>query len=90
MNKEEKKKMSIDYKNKTKNDFIKSIPIEISQLHALLDFVDLELSQQCDHSFRFTLRFLAKNNIDSETVIPWLNSQGVFCDCEIFNIEDQI
>jgi hypothetical protein len=65
-----------------------SMPLSLDQLKALLDFLDAH-ADGCDHSLRETLSFLRAAGLDVEAVVPWLESHGGFCDCEVLaNLED--
>jgi hypothetical protein len=65
------------------------IPIARSDLSALFNYLDGALEQGCDHSLRFTREFLERRSLDEAATVPWLNSYGGFCDCEVLaNGED--
>jgi len=68
----------------------KQLPMSLAQLHGLLDALDRELATGCDHSLQHTQAYLRSQSLAPETVIPWLEEHGGFCDCEVLaNIEEE-
>jgi len=42
----------------------------------------------CDHDHTYTREFLKTRNIDTESVIAWLESKHGYCDCEVmYNVD---
>jgi Protein of unknown function (DUF2695) len=37
----------------------------------------------CDHTYRFTNKWISENKQKSSPVFEWLEENGGFCDCEI-------
>ena len=69
---------------------IEQMPISLNELGNLFDHLDEELGVQgCDHSSKITSAFLSKKNLKPELILPWLEEQGGYCDCEILaNVEE--
>lgn len=68
---------------------IEEMPISLPHLGQLFDYLDEKLEKGCDHTSKFTLAFLESNNLNRENILPWLQEQGGFCDCEILaNVEE--
>ncbi len=68
---------------------IEEMPISLSHLGQLFDYLDVKLEEGCDHTPKITIDFLDSINLDSEKVLSWLQDQGGFCDCEILaNVEE--
>jgi len=86
MNANKEKKDS--WKEQERQKLIASVPISITNLRALFDYLDRENPPPCDHTLRETTEFLQKRGLDVARVISWLREQGGFCDCEvIFNVD---
>ena len=70
---------------------LESLPMEIATLQDLLSYLNKDTAPTCNHSYRETIEFLKSRNIDPVTVIPWLQENGGFCDCEvIYNVYDAV
>lgn len=68
---------------------IEEMPISLTHLGQLFDHLDEKLEECCDHTPRITAAFLKSNNLNPESILPWLQEQGGFCDCEILaNVEE--
>lgn len=68
---------------------VAALPLPLEALRALFDHLDDALGAGCDHSLRFTRRFLQQQALADEAVIPWLQAHGGYCDCEVLaNVED--
>jgi hypothetical protein len=69
--------------------FFASLPATKAELEALFEFIEDELYEdECDHTSRFAMQFLMKNNLPFPKIIAWLNANGGYCDCKIMeNIE---
>ena len=68
---------------------IEEMPISLAHLGQLFDYLDVELEEGCDHTPKITTAFLTSNNLNTESILPWLQEQGGFCDCEILaNVEE--
>jgi hypothetical protein len=68
---------------------IAALPLPREALTALFDHLDQALGAACDHSLRFTRQFLQQQALDEATVVPWLQANGGYCDCEVLaNVED--
>ena len=62
---------------------IEEMPISLVYLGQLFDYLDVELEDGCDHTPRITTAFLTSKDLSPENILPWLQDQGGFCDCEI-------
>ena len=69
-----------------------ALPLPATVLHSLFDTLDAALtSAPCDHTLRLTTQWLSSHGHDPQSVIPWLQSQGGFCDCEVLaNVEEKV
>jgi hypothetical protein len=66
-----------------------AMPISKDDLRALFEHLDQPNPAPCSHTLRETLEFLEERGLDPEKTVPWLQSYGGFCDCEvIFNVTD--
>jgi hypothetical protein len=66
------------------------LPLSKAELKALFQYVDHRLDERgCDHTLTHTLEFIAQRNLRPETIVPWLNEYGGYCDCEVIaNVEE--
>jgi len=65
------------------------MPISLVHLGQLFDHLDIELGDGCDHTPRITTAFITNKDLSPENILPWLQDQGGFCDCEILaNVEE--
>lgn len=76
-----------------------AMPVAEEQLRTLFEFIDETAHTPdadgnmpgCDHTFRFTTQWAARNNLDPIDLYQFLNAHGGFCDCEVcFNVEPDI
>ncbi|WP_211826667.1 DUF2695 domain-containing protein [Kistimonas asteriae] len=68
---------------------IEEMPISLAHLGQLFDHLDTDLENGCDHTSKITTAFLASHNLKIESILPWLQDQGGYCDCEILaNVEE--
>ena len=85
LRKEELKKA---LREQERQKLIASIPMPHTDLRALFDFLDG--ISQCDHTLRQTNQFLEQRKLDANRIIPWLQENGGYCDCEVTaNVEDK-
>lgn len=73
------------------NKAIEKMPISIKNLAALFDQLDEVLGNEgCDHTPKITRTFFEEQDLDFEKILPWLEEQGGYCDCEILaNVEEK-
>ena len=66
------------------------MPLSLQDLGSFFDYLDEHVGNEgCDHTRKITSRFLASKKLNQDLVLPWLEAQGGFCDCEILaNVED--
>ncbi|HRH42899.1 MAG TPA: DUF2695 domain-containing protein [Pyrinomonadaceae bacterium] len=71
--------------------YFTSLPFTKEQIEALFEYIEDELYEvDCDHTSRFALQFMMKNNLPFPKIIAWLNANGGYCDCKIMeNIEKE-
>jgi hypothetical protein len=83
LNRDRKKAWKTEQKVLARNTF----PLSDELLESLFKFVETSVDANgCDHSRRFTEKWLGLNKVSPESVLRWLESNGGFCDCEvIFN-----
>ncbi len=61
-----------------------AFPLPNNSLASLFEFVDVSVGMDgCDHSRRFTEKWLDANQVARAPVLSWLESNGGFCDCEV-------
>lgn len=61
-----------------------SMPAPADLLMAVFANVDAALvATPCDHTSRLTRAALALRGLSPEVVLPWLESHGGYCDCEV-------
>ena len=91
MDKDQKKRLKAEFKRKEQDALKSSIPMEIDELKDLLSFLDREDVPPCDHTLKETIGFLKSRNLMPETIVPWLQEHGGYCDCEvIFNVYNDV
>jgi hypothetical protein len=80
-----------EFKRKEKEDFILSLPMQVSNFLELFDELNDKLEDNlCNHTLKHTEHFLNKQKLPSHNIIPWLNAHGGYCDCEVlFNVEEK-
>lgn len=66
------------------------MPVSFKELAALFDHLDEQPGLQgCDHTPKATRTFLESQGLNAETILPWLEGYGGYCDCEILaNVEE--
>lgn len=71
--------------------FRATLPVAPELLLALFDFIDQQLDDSdCDNTLKFTMLFISQRGLETGSVIPWLESLGGFCDCEVLaNVEER-
>lgn len=66
------------------------MPISRPQLSALFHDLDVALKDGCDHTLSFTVAYLRSHGLSETLIIPWLQKQGGYCDCEVLaNVEER-
>jgi hypothetical protein len=61
-----------------------AFPVPDEVLDALFRAVEADVEEHgCDHSLRFTERWIADNKQKREPMLAWLKDNGGFCDCEV-------
>lgn len=84
------RKLKDAWKRRERDALIASIPLAHEVLRDLFDYLDRENPPPCDHTLRETVEFLTTRGIDPHRVVPWLQSHGGYCDCEvIYNVEEK-
>jgi len=69
-----------------KKKAIEEMPISLSDLGKLFDHLE---SDGCDHTPKITVAFLGGRKLNQNEILPWLEEQGGYCDCEILaNVEE--
>jgi hypothetical protein len=88
--KENRKEILRQLREKEKEDFNKSLPMDKESFAELFDYLDERLAEGCDHTVTMTLDFLKEKEIKNiDKVVEWLNDKGGYCDCEVLaNVED--
>jgi hypothetical protein len=67
-----------------------AFPIPSEILESLFAFVEAKVGKEgCDHTHRFTDRWLSENKQPRTPILEWLEEHGGFCDCEVIaNAQD--
>ena len=88
--KENRKEILRQLKEKEKADFNKSLPMDKVTFNELFDYLDEKLGDGCDHTMTMTVDFLKQKEIKNiDQVVEWLNDKGGYCDCEVLaNVEE--
>jgi hypothetical protein len=61
-----------------------AFPLSDADLSAMFEELDDQLERDpCDHTLRFTMRWLASSGHASGPVVDWLRDNGGYCDCEV-------
>ena len=68
------------------------VPLPFDVLRKLFDAVNVALTEVgCDDSRRLTEAWLASHGHDLDRVLPWLDDNGGYCDCEVLmNVEPHV
>lgn len=92
MDKSRKKELLRKFKNEEKEELINSLPFSTEVFEDLFDYIDEVLEiHGCDHTLKYTKKFLKDNNLPLKESVEWLEENGGYCDCEVLgNIEDKI
>ena len=67
------------------------LPLSKSHLADLFAYLRVQFDENgCDHSLRFSERFLTDRGLDVGSVTSWLIDNGGGCDCEVLaNVESE-
>ena len=67
-----------------------AFPLGDAELAALFAAVEASLELvSCDHTLRHSLAWLAEQGHASDEIVPWLQDNGGYCDCEVVaNVRD--
>jgi malonyl CoA-acyl carrier protein transacylase len=89
--KENRKEILRQLKEKEKADFNNSLPLDKDIFNELFNYLDERLGEGCDHTMNKTVNFLKQKEIKNiDQVIEWLNDNGSYCDCEVLaNVEEK-
>lgn len=90
--KERKKQIKRELKQKAQDEFEKNLPMSRINFQDLFNYLDEKLSEvECDDTFKTTKEFLNNNGIkDLNKIENWLKENGGYCDCEVlYNIEEK-
>src|SRR4051812_23432187 len=90
--KEKRKQLLKDLKEKQLQAFEESLPMSRALFKDLFGYLDQQLGNQgCDDTLRLTEQFLLNTRvINIVEVLQWLRDHGGYCDCEVLsNVEEQ-
>lgn len=91
MTPEEKKKLKAKFKADEEKKMLESIPMKIGDLKDMLTYLNRVDAPPCNHKLTDTEAWLSTKGIQPSLVIPWLNENGGYCDCEvIYNVYDAV
>ncbi len=67
-----------------------AFPLSSELLESLFTFVEAQVDNEgCDHTHRFTERWVSENTQQHTQIFEWLEENGGFCDCEVIaNAQD--
>jgi hypothetical protein len=61
-----------------------AFPLSNDHIEEMFKAVEEQVEEGgCDHSLRFTMQWLAKQQQPADKVIAWLEKHGGYCDCEV-------
>jgi hypothetical protein len=61
-----------------------AFPLPSELLESLFTSVETRVGEKgCDHTYRFTDRWLSEHKQPRASVLEWLEEHGGFCDCEV-------
>lgn len=84
--KQRRRQILTEIKEKEYREFINSIPLDKKILLKLFDYLDHELGKRdCDNDYKITDSFLKKKGIKNDKIFEWFKKNGGYCDCEILN-----
>lgn len=64
--------------------FLDSLPAGQQTVSELLDYLEDELfEQECDHSLRFSMKFMMDRGLNFPKLTSWLSNNGGYCDCKV-------
>ena len=90
--KERRKQLLNELREKAREEFENSLPMDKSKFVSLFDYLDSELgAKECEDDHTMTRAYLNTIGIENaEDVLGWLAVNGGYCDCEILaNVEEQ-
>jgi hypothetical protein len=92
MDKESKKAMRKAVRARERAAARAAFPLAPSQLKSLFDWLDMQLeNDRCDHTLTMTRAWLEQQRLDVRAVVPWLEDNGGYCDCEVLaNVEQHV
>jgi hypothetical protein len=70
-------------KKEPKREIKASRPISKKNLIDLLNFLNRKDRPRCNNTFKETIKFLRQRKLDVDEIIPWLQDEGGYCDCEV-------
>jgi Protein of unknown function (DUF2695) len=88
--KERRKKIMEELRQKADEEFELSLPADRSIFKNLFDYLDEQLEEHgCDNTLKLTAKFLSDNKFtNADTVMNWLGGHSGYCDCEVLaNVE---
>ncbi|GAI34917.1 unnamed protein product [marine sediment metagenome] len=56
---------------------------EFDELYNFLKHSSVLISDNCDNTYKFTVKWLKKNGFNVEKSLKWLSNKGGYCDCEV-------
>ena len=64
--------------------FLDSLPEGQETVSELLDYLEDELfDQECDHSLRYSMKFMMDRGLNFPKLTSWLSNNGGYCDCKV-------
>ena len=92
MTADKKKQILKAWKTSKKAEAREGFPAPLNSLEELFEWVDQALDEYgCDHTYRFTLQWIENAGLREKTIVPWLQANGGYCDCEVIaNVEQYV
>jgi len=92
MDKAEQKAIKKALRDKEREAFLESLPIDRNELESLFGYLDEELEKrECDNKLSLTETYCAMHSLDFPVLKVWLEKNGGYCDCEVmFNVTDKL
>ena len=92
VDKERKKRLRKEVRAKERATARAAFPLPAAELRHLFDWLNEKLGvEDCDRTLRLTFVWMEARGHDPAAVVPWLEDNGGFCDCEVLaNVEQNV
>lgn len=88
--KERRKTLKNEFKNKERELIFSSPPVSPDALIGLFDYVEAHVQEHdCDETLRFSIECAEQSNWDVDKITEWFRANGGYCDCGVLmNVEE--